>query len=228
MTFENHARFVFPLLESGLDVLDAACGSGAITRDLAEAVLPGRVTACDRNAEKIARATRLAEGRELTNLWFVRADTNGLPFPDTSFDLLLAIGEGDVGSRLSEFRRVLRPGGIVALSELDWTASGFEKLPARAADAFACIRWLLRETGFDTASCATRIRTLAQSGFGVLQEGTFTEPVDAPGPALEPWIENLRDAGFDREARALATWAASTGAELGLCWRQTIGIRWNT
>ena len=46
-TLDTHAEFVLPLLDRGLEVLDAGCGPGTITQGIAQHVLPGRVTGLD-------------------------------------------------------------------------------------------------------------------------------------------------------------------------------------
>jgi demethylmenaquinone methyltransferase/2-methoxy-6-polyprenyl-1,4-benzoquinol methylase len=100
----------------GDDVLDAACGTG----DLALADLragAARVTGLDFSPRMLDRARRKAP-----SIAWVQGDLLALPFADGSFDAA-TIGFGirnvaDLERGLSELRRVLRPGGRLAILEL--------------------------------------------------------------------------------------------------------------
>jgi demethylmenaquinone methyltransferase / 2-methoxy-6-polyprenyl-1,4-benzoquinol methylase len=97
-------------------VLDAACGTG----DLALADLragAGEVTGLDFSERMLERARRKAPELE-----WVRGDVLALPFADGSFDVA-TIGFGvrnvaDLEGGLRELRRVLRPGGRLAVLEI--------------------------------------------------------------------------------------------------------------
>jgi len=105
-------------------ILDVGCG----TADLALAVSRlGRVVGCDfsrpmleRGAEKVARAGRAIE--------LLEADALHLPFGDRSFDAVVSAfvlrNLADLDRGLEEMRRVLRPGGVLAV--LDF---GMPRLP---------------------------------------------------------------------------------------------------
>ena len=101
------------------EVLDAGCGTGGTTLFLQRF---GPVTGVDFSPEALA----LARGRGLKRL--ARASVSRLPFSDgrfdalTCFDVLYHRGVADVEETLREFRRVLRPGGILLLREpaFDW------------------------------------------------------------------------------------------------------------
>ena len=104
-------------LRPGLRVLDAGCGRGEM------------LLACAREGAKVAGVDYSAAAIELTQQTLAdvgdadvrRADLTALPWPDDSFDRVLC---GDViehldpeqtAPTLSEFRRVLRPGGMVLI-----------------------------------------------------------------------------------------------------------------
>src|SRR5882757_3964310 len=55
-TAENSAAYLLPHLRPGMTVLDVGCGPATITVDLAELVYPGRLTACEVNADALALA----------------------------------------------------------------------------------------------------------------------------------------------------------------------------
>src|SRR5919202_2747497 len=81
-------RHLARLLRPGLTVLDVGCGTGAITRGIAEAVAPaGHVVGVDINAGLIEEARR-AHG-DVAGLSFELADVEALPFQGT-FDVVTA------------------------------------------------------------------------------------------------------------------------------------------
>jgi demethylmenaquinone methyltransferase/2-methoxy-6-polyprenyl-1,4-benzoquinol methylase len=103
-------------VRAGDRVLDAACGTG----DLAVADLragAASVTGLDFSPRMLERARRKSEAVE-----WVEGDLLALPFEDGAFDAV-TIGFGvrnvsDLGLALRELRRVLRPGGRLAILEI--------------------------------------------------------------------------------------------------------------
>jgi SAM-dependent methyltransferase len=108
-------------LSPGMRVLDLASGTGDPALAVATVVWPdGLVTATDLSPGMLITAEANAHEAGLTNLTFQVADAEDLPFSDTQFDVVLSrIGAMyfvDIQRALSEVRRVLKPGGRVALS----------------------------------------------------------------------------------------------------------------
>jgi len=113
---EHVARYTFAArLARGKRVLDAGCGAGYGSAELAQAA--DSVVGVDRAAEAIdlARASYT-----LPNLRFEQASCEALPHPDGSFDLVVAfeVIEHLVNWRefLLEVRRVLAPAGQLVVS----------------------------------------------------------------------------------------------------------------
>jgi len=99
-------------------VLDVGCGSGVMARVLAETV-PGRrteVVGVDLSQAELARAAR----HEASAGRLVRADVLRLPCAQDSFDAVVSSMALMVAERydpvLAECARVLRPGGVLALT----------------------------------------------------------------------------------------------------------------
>jgi SAM-dependent methyltransferase len=92
--------------------LDLGCGDGRLTRELDAALL----TAADVSPVALARAARRLPGARIAEL----EPDAPLPFYDGSFDVVLCAETiehvRDVQLFLSEIRRVLRPGGRLALT----------------------------------------------------------------------------------------------------------------
>ena len=99
----------------GARVLDGCCGTGDLA--LAAEVEGGIVTGIDLAGEMLARA----RPKSASIVW-LEGDLLALPFPEGSFDAA-TVGFGvrnvdDLERGLRELRRVLRPGGRLAILEL--------------------------------------------------------------------------------------------------------------
>jgi demethylmenaquinone methyltransferase/2-methoxy-6-polyprenyl-1,4-benzoquinol methylase len=103
------------VVEPGDRVLDAACGTGDLAIIAAEA--GAVVTGLDFSERMLERARRKAPELE-----WVNGDMLALPFTDERFDAA-TVGFGvrnvvDLGGAVAELRRVLRPGGRLAILEI--------------------------------------------------------------------------------------------------------------
>lgn len=118
-----HAAGIAP----GSRVLDAGCGSGAFLPLLAELTGPsGGVIALDGLHPNAAHAAALMRARELRcAAWSTAGSLVALPYADSTFDAVWCantmqyLSDTEVLEALREFRRVLRPGGIVAVKDVD-------------------------------------------------------------------------------------------------------------
>jgi SAM-dependent methyltransferase len=113
---EHLARYAFAArLARGKRVLDAGCGAGYGSAELAAAA--DSVVGVDVAPEAIAFAT---EHYQLPNLRFEQASCTALPNPDGSFDLVAAFEViehlADWRAFLAEARRVLAPNGQLVVS----------------------------------------------------------------------------------------------------------------
>ena len=118
-TVVDSAQFLLPRLESSLRLLDFGCGPGSITAGLAGHV--ATVVGVDSSPEAIGIARRDAAA---PNVEYLVASVYDLPLPDDSFDVAYAHQVlqhlGDPTAALSEVRRVLVPGGLVAVRDADF------------------------------------------------------------------------------------------------------------
>lgn len=122
-TAENSAGFLLPYLHDGISVLDVGCGPGTITADLARRIPNGSVLGVDVHQDVIDTAQRELG---VANLSFEAGDVYSLRFDPASFDLAFVHQVlhhlGDPVAALREIRRVLKPGGRVAVRESDYGA----------------------------------------------------------------------------------------------------------
>lgn len=102
---------------AGGSALDVACGTGALTRELARSVEPGgRVVGMDFSPGMLDEARRRSPG-----MTWVQGDALALPFADAEFDAAtIAFGLRNLAEPsqgLAEMARVVRPGGRMVVLE---------------------------------------------------------------------------------------------------------------
>lgn len=123
-TAASHAAFFLPFLRSGMTLLDCGCGSGGITLGLAGACAPGKVVGIDIGVSEIDRAVANATERGCSNVRFEVAHLYDLPFSDSTFDAVFSHAVLEhlkaPSDALNEMHRVLKPGGIIGIRDVDW------------------------------------------------------------------------------------------------------------
>ena len=113
-------------IKSGMTVIDLGCGSGAFTPSVARAVGEmGTVYAVDIQSamlKQLRRKLAREDNKDITNIELKQASAYELPFEDEFVDLVYMVAVlpeiPDRGRALREMHRVLRPGGILAVTEI--------------------------------------------------------------------------------------------------------------
>ncbi len=111
---------------------DFGCGPGHAAIEFANRVGPsGHVHAFDINSEFVRRAREKADANNFGDRITVHLlEDHRLPLPDSETDRMIArntiIYVPDPESTFSEFRRVLKPGGIAHCIEGDWRLTAVE------------------------------------------------------------------------------------------------------
>ncbi len=131
---EVEAWFLLPRLQPGMRLLDAGCGPGTVTAGLARAVSPGEVFGLDVASGVLEHARAHVAEESVDNVTFVAGDVYGLDFADGEFDVVYANQLlqhlTDPVRALAEMRRVLKPGGLLAVRDADYaTMSPHPKFP---------------------------------------------------------------------------------------------------
>lgn len=121
-TATDSAAFLLPHLTKDTRLLDVGCGPGTITRGLADRIVelggsPGQVAGVDRT---IDAPSSPSDPR------FLRGDIYALPVPDDTMDVVFVSQTlhhlPDPVAAIRECARVLRPGGLFAIREVDYGA----------------------------------------------------------------------------------------------------------
>lgn len=107
----------------GQEFLDIGCGTGDVALAILRQAPAARVTGLDPSSGMLALANAKASRAGLADrAVFKEGDATALPFPDSSFDgIACAFCLRNIADRrkaLAEMRRVLRPGGTLAILEL--------------------------------------------------------------------------------------------------------------
>lgn len=167
-------------LGPGQRVLDVATGQGASAIFLAQR-FGCAVVGVDYGGDSVRAAIEAAERAGVARLvQFEQGDAEGLPFADASFDAVICecafCTFPDKRAAAAEFRRVLRPGGRVGLSDL--TRAG-----AVPADLRGLLAWIACIA--DAQPLEQYTRYLEDAGLAI----NLIEPHDA---ALSNLVQEIR------------------------------------
>jgi 2-polyprenyl-3-methyl-5-hydroxy-6-metoxy-1,4-benzoquinol methylase len=113
-------------IREGMSCLDAGCGGGDITSDLARRVGPGgRVVGIDRDAVVLDIARQEAAAQHLDNIEFRVCEVVDLADSerfDAVYVRFLLSHLPDAGSALARMFRALRPGGVLVVEDVEFSA----------------------------------------------------------------------------------------------------------
>ena len=159
-------------IQAGQRVLDVACGTGVLARAAAERVgAAGEVVGLDINEGMLAVARRKAP-----YITWQSGPAESLPFEDDSFDAVVSqfglMFFEDRQAALAEMKRVVRPGGHLAVAVWD----SLENTPA-----YATVTDLLQRLFGDEA--ANALRAPFNLGDTALLQSLFTE-ADIPNVTI--------------------------------------------
>ncbi|WP_175411385.1 class I SAM-dependent methyltransferase [Streptomyces sp. TRM64462] len=208
-TAENYGSRLVPLLfepwaealvdavgpRPGERVLDLACGTGVVAHKAATRVRPGgAVTGVDLNADMLALARRSTPADDGVSVAWRQADALDTGLPDGAFDIGFCQQGlqffGDRVTALRELRRVLAPGGRVALSVwCDVRSPGFHPFEAafeRVLPAPGQAVRFLRAI-FDLADPDELRRLLTAAGFRNVEVSRQTRTVRCA--SAHEWVE---------------------------------------
>jgi SAM-dependent methyltransferase len=181
-------RTVAGSLPAAPRILDVGCGPGMQTLVLARETA-GHVTAVDCHQPFLDELNRRAARQGLTErIATVNASMSALDFPDAAFDLIWSEGAIYVmgfAEGLRAWKRLLKRGGVIAVTEISWLGPN---IPEEAATFW-------RRAYSAMTDVATNLRTLESVGYAplahfVLPEAAWWDHYYAP---LEQRIDALQD-----------------------------------
>jgi arsenite methyltransferase len=195
-------------VEAGESLLDVASGTGA------SAILAAREFGClvagvDYGAEAVRGAQRAADAAGLCDqVGFIVGDAEALPFADGEFDAVLCecslSSFPDKPRALAEIRRVLRPRGRLALTDVVVDRHRLPKELDGALAAIACIGEALSPRGYEELLIEAGLRPIAVESRG--------EDAAALAERVEDRLRGARLLGLDRAAGS----PIAAGAAIGL------------
>jgi SAM-dependent methyltransferase len=164
---------------AGRSWLDVGCGTGALSATILQRVEPAGVLGVDSSAEFLAHARKQVQHRRGA---IDLGDAQALPLGDGQFDAavsgLVLNFVPDPERMVAEMRRVVRPGGTVALYV--WDYAGEMQLMRRFWDAAAALdpaaRALDEGVRFPICAAAVLAELFDQAGLA----GVATRAIDVP------------------------------------------------
>jgi len=123
---DDTARIISSLWPKGVPapgtrMIELGCGPGFYSRNLARRFPQTVVLGVDRSESQLRSARQRAAAQKVTNCIFQRVNVLALPFPDASFDVLIASRIltvlPDHERAIAEMFRVLNPGGRCFIAE---------------------------------------------------------------------------------------------------------------
>lgn len=197
-------------LPGGNHILEIGCGTGRTACYLAKSGY--RVTAIDLHRNMLDKAVRRAR-RERVDVRFVQADVAALPFPENHFDVVFVESVTiftQWPSSLAEYRRVLKPAGLLVDREMVLSGRKTE-LMSRRLKQFYGIRTLATVTAWK--------KRLTQSGFTKVEVQEQSRSMGKWGVDHDPhremdmtWFEDER---MQRMSRTNDRLLAKYGNKLG-------------
>ncbi|MDR9419625.1 class I SAM-dependent methyltransferase [Gracilimonas sp.] len=167
-------RFIQSKKNKPIKIADIGCGTGAQTITLAENI-EGEITAVDLFPEFLEKLEAKLKELELDHkIKTLKADMANLPLQENEFDVIWSEGaiyfmgfeEG-----IKQWKKFLKPGGYLAVSEITWLT---ESKPKEIED-----HWNKEYPEIDTAS--NKIKQLEKDGYSPLAYFAIPESC---------WIEN--------------------------------------
>jgi ubiquinone/menaquinone biosynthesis C-methylase UbiE len=236
-TAENSAGYLLGRLEPGMDLLDVGCGPGTITIDLARRVAPGSVLGIDRADDVIVQANAnlsrarqpgsATSGAERGEVRFATGDVYALDLPDASFDVVHAHQVlqhlREPVAALRELRRVLRPGGMLAVRDSDY--AGFVWAPRDPM----LDRWnelyhaITARNGAEADAGRFLLGWVQQAGFQNVEAGSSTWTFATPERRTwwgTLWADRVEQSAFAEQAVAYGLSDADELATIAAAWRR--------
>ena len=185
----NRAFVEFLGVRPGARVLEVGSGLGLLAVEVADSADGATVVGLERSPAQIAAA------RRSPNVRYVEGDAHAIDFPDASFDVAYARYLLEHVSRpdrvLAEMRRVVRPGGRVAVCENDVSLMRVDPPCAAFERVWGLFQDHQRSLGGDARIGARLFRLMRGAGFSEIALSVLPEVHWFGSPNFKAWIENV-------------------------------------
>ncbi|MGB3511447.1 MAG: methyltransferase domain-containing protein [Microcoleaceae cyanobacterium] len=133
-------------IKDGISILDVGCGFGGTTASINNNYSGVKLTGLNIDERQLDIARKQVHPRGDNSIEFVQGDATKIPFPDNSFDVVLAVEcifhFPSRAAFFQEAKRVLKPGGKIAFSDF---------VPTRILYFFEpVVRFFLKDLGAGT------------------------------------------------------------------------------
>ena len=220
-TLESHGAFLIPYLENGMSVLDCGCVPGTITFGIAERIPKGRVIGVDVDDSQIGLA-RIRGGTGPQECGIPSSLRLRPAIPIDTFDAVFAHAllehMSAPGDAIGEFRRVLRPGGTLAVCSPDW--GGFLLAPPshELTAAVEAYKSLQTANGGDVHVGRKLPQLLEAAGFQNIETQARYETYESLEFIGEYLAAQLEHAGQTLHAATFREWAARPNGMFAQSW----------
>lgn len=222
-----------------LDVGSFRGGQVASTLSLGTAAHPIRVLGLAADPADVTDARRRAARASVSTVEFVVSRAESLPLCSGVADVVFSHGllERSVAPMavLAEFFRVLRPGGTLALSTMDWSKA---RLRPRTANVDAALRgWnlLQRRLGVDPFAGRRVADRVQRAGFRDVRSRAryhadigylaLAREVEAGLAAAIHRPDGVPDQQLASAARSAWMWVRDGAGDFSQCWVETLATR---
>jgi SAM-dependent methyltransferase len=182
-------------------IVDLGCGPGGWVLAVAQQHPDIQVTGIDISRSMIRFAQAQALSRGSGNASFQVMDVKQpLAFPDASFDLVNertlygVIGPGEWPQVLAECKRILRPGGIIRLTEFEWpvtTSAALNELGHLHTKAFYQFGRSFSADEWHVGITPVLKRLLRDAGFGNINHQGHVIDISAGTADFEGFLRNF-------------------------------------
>ncbi|KAI0534492.1 S-adenosyl-L-methionine-dependent methyltransferase [Xylaria digitata] len=248
-TAESSAAFLIPHIKKTDHILDVGCGSGTITTGFTKYAHEGVIIGLDMSTDILERAKKLAIEASVPaegpgSVRFEHGNVlEGMPYPDNTFDIVYCsqvlghMPPPDLPRQaLTEMRRVLKPGGIMASRtgassvfypkslQLDrlWTQNLGKVLrqgaPDGVEDTWASIPAFYRSAGYDADGGKVQIGAGTMAVSGPESRKWLAWRVAGQLKPDDPFYQSWLDAGISKEEIQETVHAVNKWAETEDAW----------
>ena len=237
-TVDQQAGFLLRHLRQGMTLIDCGCGPGSITHGLARIVGSAKVWGVDVDMQSLQKGRSSAAE---SGAFFANANIFSLPFAANVFDVAYSNAVlshlSDPLAALLEIRRVLKPGGILAVRVPDFDGRLIVPQDDRLIRSLQAHVAEVRKRG-GNPTLGKHLRSFAlQAGFVNVEAAAEYESFGTPD-AVRYWgnvvstglLESLAEKGSEAEreeckGRAVAwrEWAEGEDSFLASAWCTVLG-----